>query len=220
MGEADRHASPIFLSFVMLRTLIHLLALFFLFFMIAALAGVLFFAWLTRDMCGNDFSYESISPDGQYRAIVFQRDCGATTDFSTRVAILKADEAFTDKIKGNIFIMDGHPDDTRVQVYWFSPRTLTISYQNGFKIFLQKDRFQDIDIRYTPVPAPEAFRSRLSVPVHLPDPVVLGAQAILQLHLRLVPQHLLRSGDVGPGVTHIARLLSQLADGYRLAHHV
>ena len=37
------------------------------------------------DTCENQLLSEVLSPDQVYRAIVFQRSCGATTGFSTQV---------------------------------------------------------------------------------------------------------------------------------------
>ena len=207
----------------MLRTSIHLLALFFLFSFIALLlvalvaGGVLIWVW--SDLCGNDLFYKSLSPDGRYQAVVFQRDCGATTSFTTHVALLDVDDSFTDHTKGNIFMMDGHPDDTQVLAQWNSSQELTISYQEGYKIFLQKDRFQDITIHYIPIPPPKAQGSHLLRGVHLFDPLIFRAQSFFQPHLWLIAQHLLRTGDVGPGVAHIARLLPHSLDSHWLAHY-
>jgi hypothetical protein len=38
-------------------------------------------------MCGNYVVAEKISPDGRRKVVVFQRDCGATTGFSTQVSL-------------------------------------------------------------------------------------------------------------------------------------
>jgi len=43
--------------------------------------------WLLIDSlfpCGNDVLTDLPSPDGKYKVVVFQRDCGATTGFSTQ----------------------------------------------------------------------------------------------------------------------------------------
>src|ERR1041385_6220803 len=38
--------------------------------------------------CANQALRSVPSPDGALRAVVFERECGATTDFSTRVTVL------------------------------------------------------------------------------------------------------------------------------------
>jgi hypothetical protein len=40
------------------------------------------------DLCGNEEAFRVPSPDGKIEAVVFERDCGATTDFSTQISIL------------------------------------------------------------------------------------------------------------------------------------
>ena len=57
------------------------------------IAGFLFgsFVWLLSGMfdslCGNTLLAETPSPEGNLRAVVFERNCGATTSFSTQVSV-------------------------------------------------------------------------------------------------------------------------------------
>ncbi len=37
--------------------------------------------------CGNEILKEVRSPTGKMKGVVFQRDCGATTGFSTQVSV-------------------------------------------------------------------------------------------------------------------------------------
>jgi hypothetical protein len=41
-------------------------------------------------ICGNDVLAQHLSPDKERKVVVFQRDCGATTGFSTQASILDA----------------------------------------------------------------------------------------------------------------------------------
>jgi hypothetical protein len=66
--------------------------------------GLLLLNFIFSGACGNQLYQEVLSPDNKYKAVVFQRDCGATTGFSTRVSILRADAKFTDKVEDNIFL--------------------------------------------------------------------------------------------------------------------
>jgi hypothetical protein len=43
-------------------------------------------------MCGNKLIAQSLSGDKDYKAVMFQRDCGATTGFSTQFSILGANK--------------------------------------------------------------------------------------------------------------------------------
>ena len=49
-------------------------------------------------MCGSDIIEQSHSPSRNLKAVVFQYDCGATTSFTTKVAIVKTNE--------NVYISD------------------------------------------------------------------------------------------------------------------
>ncbi len=73
-------------------------------------AGVLALNKLTSDLCGNEIMNETLSPDGHFKALVFQRDCGATTGFTTQISLLPSNVSLPNEA-GNIFIVDGHPND-------------------------------------------------------------------------------------------------------------
>ncbi len=51
-------------------------------------AGVLFLSGCS-DACSNSVVARANSPDGLHSAVMFQRDCGATTGFSTQVSVLE-----------------------------------------------------------------------------------------------------------------------------------
>jgi hypothetical protein len=91
---------------------------------------VLGFLILTGSLtpCANDIVQEALSPDGTRRAVVFQRDCGATTWFTTQVAIVWGANDLPDK-PANVFIADDHPDTTRTEVYWLNSATLQVVTQ-------------------------------------------------------------------------------------------
>ena len=61
----------------------------------AALSVGVMYAFFSSlpDLCGNEVISEVLSPDGTRKAVVFSRDCGATTDVSTQVAVLKLGES-------------------------------------------------------------------------------------------------------------------------------
>lgn len=72
--------------------------------------GVLFAAvlWIVLsgfDPCGNRVLAEHVSPSGRHRAIVFIRDCGATTGFATHVSVIDATGSPPEE-GGNIFTID------------------------------------------------------------------------------------------------------------------
>ena len=76
--------------------------------------------------CANEVMQEAVAPDGTRRAVVFQRDCGATTWFSTQVAIVWGANELPDE-PGNVFIADNHPETTQTEVRWLNSATLKVS---------------------------------------------------------------------------------------------
>src|SRR5690606_17537649 len=57
-------------------------------------------------MCGNQLVNQIESPNRQYKAVIFTRDCGATTGFSTHVSLMKTSDKLENN-PGNIFIASG-----------------------------------------------------------------------------------------------------------------
>jgi hypothetical protein len=114
----------------------------------------LFDWYFTELMCGTQIFQEVYSPDNDYKAVVFQRDCGATTGFTTQISILKASKELPNNI-GNIFAMDGHPDWTNAQLHWDTNRSLSVSYSESYRVFTQKETYWyllskvDIDYEHT-----------------------------------------------------------------------
>jgi hypothetical protein len=56
--------------------------------------------------CRDTVTGEYPAPDGRYKAVVFRRDCGATTDSSTYVSIVGSAAGVGDT-EGNLFTADG-----------------------------------------------------------------------------------------------------------------
>ena len=125
------------------------------------------------DPCGNEQLATEVSPDGVLRAIVFQRDCGAPTGFSTQVSILQAQEPFLTEGRGfrstkagNTFIAEkGATPPPRwpgggpwVKVEWRGAghATLLIHYDSQANIFRRESHVRDVAIQYHPEePAPQ-----------------------------------------------------------------
>ena len=85
--------------------------------------------------CGNEVLKEIASPGGKMKAVIFQRDCGATTGFSTQVSVLSKDEKLPDE-GGNVFAADtnhgeapsGQGGGPVVEVSWLSENELMIKH--------------------------------------------------------------------------------------------
>ena len=126
--------------------------------MVLSLAGC-------ADDCGNNVVTRIRSPDGAYDAVLFDRNCGATTGFSTQISVLPAGAPADGR--GNAFIADTNHDPSMrtgawhgpwAELAWLSPRHLRIRYVAGARPFTRETAVDDVAISYEPVPAPSPAR--------------------------------------------------------------
>ena len=104
--------------------------------------------------CQNTVVSRSPSPDGTRVAVLFQRDCGATTGFSTQISILDANDKPSGG--GNAFVADDDHGAARVgdwegswaEMKWLSPERLRIRYATKSRVFKQKGSVSGVSISY------------------------------------------------------------------------
>ncbi|HEY2033350.1 MAG TPA: hypothetical protein VGH02_06645 [Rhizomicrobium sp.] len=97
------------------------------------------------------------SPDKTMKAILFERDCGATTDFTSQVSILSATQRASGS-KGNTFIADTNHGSTKnttwggplVKLEWTGPRRLKVHYDSRARLFLKEKNVAGVNISYRP----------------------------------------------------------------------
>jgi hypothetical protein len=75
--------------------------------------------------CGDAIESEAKSPDGNWIAAVYVRDCGATDSFSSQINLRPSKAAFDDDDPQAFFIMDGLP---RLSVSWVSNKEILVRY--------------------------------------------------------------------------------------------
>lgn len=93
--------------------------------------------------CSDTILAEEKSPDGRYIATLFERDCGATTDFSTIVNLREINSKF-DPDDGTIFVVSGrHP----VKLIWKSEVELLVICKSG-EVFRSEPAWQNIKVSY------------------------------------------------------------------------
>jgi hypothetical protein len=112
--------------------------------------------WL--EPCDNIIQHE-VRLDDAKRAVVFHRECGATTGFSTQVSVLVHNEPLP-RSPGNALALGGKHmiDDIR----WETPTKLSIKMKPGAKVFSKTTRVDDIEIDYMPGASAEARVAALS----------------------------------------------------------
>lgn len=96
--------------------------------------------------CADTIKATSVSPDGFYAATLFERDCGATTNFNLQVKLQKKDEN-SDRDSDVLFVIEGRPD---VKLTWNSDRHLKIEYSMlpSSRVFRSTKEWDDVTIEY------------------------------------------------------------------------
>lgn len=120
---------------------------------VAALLSLLFL--VACGLCGNEIVSEVESPSGKQKPVIFQRDCGATTGFSTQISVLRKWQSLPDD-GGNVFIADddhgavplGAKGTMNVRIRWESETALVISYPEKARIFRKETTHRGVSIRY------------------------------------------------------------------------
>ncbi|WP_052128219.1 hypothetical protein [Neosynechococcus sphagnicola] len=95
-------------------------------------------------MCGNTIGQTVLSPSGQTKAVVFKRDCGATTGFSTQVSVLSSDDELPND-GGNVLVLDGA---VPIELRWLSESSLAIGGIGNAKVFLQESVVANTQVSY------------------------------------------------------------------------
>lgn len=111
-----------------------------------------------RFHCGSDQATTVTSPDSSARAVVFRRNCGATTGFSTEVSVILLSEPLpTGDVVGNVFGVgdtslyrgqDTGGDALSVKVEWVSPRLLQVTHNERAAILRQHQERHGVRIEY------------------------------------------------------------------------
>lgn len=87
---------------------------------------------------------------------MFNRECGATTGFSTQVSILPAGDKLPDK-GGNIFTADTDHGNSPVEpwggppveVKWDGETSLHITYDKRARVFVRESSYKGVSILYS-----------------------------------------------------------------------
>jgi hypothetical protein len=97
------------------------------------------------DPCGNEVSQTVISPSGRLRAVVFNRNCGATTGFNTQVSIIPASESLPGEA-GNTLILGG---SVPLKIEWRTDSILHLSGVGAARVFLQSHSAAGVSVSYS-----------------------------------------------------------------------
>ncbi len=112
-------------------------------------------------LCGNTEISRAPSPDGRYNAIIFERNCGATTGFATHVSLIPRGDPLPNAV-GNLLSADlddgGSPagwGGPRVTAPWRAAGELVVQHDPLARVFRQASSDNGVTVSYEPLPAPE-----------------------------------------------------------------
>lgn len=112
-----------------------------------------------RKMCGSEGSYQLIAPDGQYRATLFEFDCGATTDFGTHIAVQSSSRKFDPfDVRDSELVLAADSDHNKagidingmlhLRARWIDTRHLSIELPSNARVFRQQTQSGPVTISF------------------------------------------------------------------------
>jgi len=126
---------------------------------ILAAGGFWLFLNSIPDLCGNQVIEKIEINNTELNAVIFQRDCDATTGFSTQVSLINKNETLPNE-SGNIFIADtdhgnaprGEGGGPEVKVKSISSNHIQILTHQNARIFKNEEKWKTITIIYSKSP--------------------------------------------------------------------
>ena len=108
--------------------------------------GVTWFLISAPGLCGDDVVKEIPSPSGEWKAVIFERSCGATTGFFTEASVLKSGKKLSDGSAGNIAVPERAWD-----LRWQSDRQLIVQYSRYDPPKRLTTKIGDVQVSYEQV---------------------------------------------------------------------
>jgi hypothetical protein len=98
-------------------------------------------------MCGKEQYITLLSPDKAHKAVVFQRDCGATTGFTTQVSVLDADQELENE-GGNVLVSSGKPSELPLSLIWIDSTKLLVKGASEINPSTKNHNVPGVEIKY------------------------------------------------------------------------
>lgn len=113
---------------------------------------------LFTDMCATTVIDQVASPSGKLKAVEFQIDCGATTDFNSQVAIVQGNKDVTEKdaLPKSFFVADrdhgrapeGKEHGPEIRLNWLSDSSLEIQHHELSRIIRAEKSSKSVAVDY------------------------------------------------------------------------
>ena len=117
------------------------------------LAVLLMLVGCTKSNCANEAIAERSSPDGQWKYVSFDRNCGATTGNNLQISVLPASESLPSSAANAFSADDNHgAAQFLAQPEWSSRQRLRIVYSKKATIFKKELKVGPIEIEYVEQP--------------------------------------------------------------------
>lgn len=113
------------------------------------------------DLCAETVIAEIPSPSGAMKALIYQIDCGASTDFNTHVSVMPRDSSLAQESKrvfggGSFFLADrnhgkapaGPGGGPEVMLRWMSDGEIEIQHHDLARVFRKNASADGVDIKY------------------------------------------------------------------------
>lgn len=110
-------------------------------------------------MCDSTHLDEVRSPSGARKVEIFNYDCGATTGFTTNLAVIESRHPMP-KTNRKAFFVAEESDDTKVETYeqggpkvgvkWTSERSIEVRHSKEIRVFRAAETADDLRITYLP----------------------------------------------------------------------
>jgi hypothetical protein len=104
-------------------------------------------------LCGEDVISEETSPDGQYVAVLFERNCGATMPYVGHINLRLATTKFNTEFfngtitSGEVFSV-ARRHEGRVRFGWSGPRHFEIESPESEQNYHHQSDWRDVRIEY------------------------------------------------------------------------
>jgi hypothetical protein len=101
-----------------------------------------------RLVCDDVVNAEQVAPDGQHVAASLERNCGATTRFTTYVTISSQRGKYPDDLKDAVLALAGR---VPVKMSWTDKNTLVLALPAAAekKVMRKRTRFEHLQVQLT-----------------------------------------------------------------------